>query len=275
MHYLLYNPLAKLGKCERSLKKIKKYFSKKKIEIQEYSVIDIDDFKDELLAKIKEDDSIVIIGGDGTLHHLLEVIDFKQVPCSIFMYKAGSGNDYARGHKGKLFEITNEVKDLPYYIANGNKYSFLNGVGMGIDAAVCNEVENGSKKEGYFKTACRVFKSYKPFHLELTIDGEQKEFDNVFFFVVMNGKYIGGGMKIAPKALRSDDHLDVVIIQAKSFKQILPIFPLVFLGWHTIAKKKVTTFTARHVVAKCDGIDILQADGEVQSGIDTLEVFRY
>ena len=57
----------------------------------------------------------------------------------------------------------------------------------------------------------------------------RKEFDNVFFFVVMNGKYIGGGMKIAPKALRSDDHLDVVIIQAKSFKQILPIFPLVFL----------------------------------------------
>ena len=37
---------------------------------------------------------------------------------------------------------------------------------------------------------------------------------------------LGGGMKIAPEANRNDDILEIYIIKAKSYKKIIPVFPL-------------------------------------------------
>lgn len=48
----------------------------------------------------------------------------------------------------------------------------------------------------------------------------------------MNGKYIGGGMKIAPHAVRGDDHLDVYVITSKSKSALLRIFNSC-LSWYS------------------------------------------
>lgn len=275
MFYLLYNPLAHGGKASKYLAKVQKIYQKKKIDTEVYSVLEIKDYQKEVVDKLTKDDGLVIIGGDGTLNSLFELINFKKVPCKIYLYRAGSGNDFARGHKGRLFEITQEVKDVPYSYVNGQHRYFINGTGIGMDAAVCKAVNDCNKKEGYLKTAYKTFKKFKPYHLEIEVDGEVKVFENVFFFTVMNGKYFGGGMKIAPKAKRNDDHLDVIVIHAKSFRRILPFVPLVFLGWHLPFKKLVTYFTAKDVKLIKATYNVSQADGEVTAGVESFEVHRY
>lgn len=275
MRYLLYNPLAKGGNMQKHIIKIVKKYDKKGIEITPISVLDLENYNEELLKHVKETDEIEIIGGDGTVHQLIQKIDFSSLPCDVYMNRAGSGNDFARGHKGKTFNISSEIKDLPYFIANGKKYSFINGVGIGIDAEVCDEVNKNKKKESYYKTALRAFKKFKPYHLDIEIDGEKKSFDNVFFFVCMNGKYIGGGMKIAPHAVRGDDHLDLYVITAKNYHQLIRMFPLVFLGLHTILKKYVTFFKCKNVIVRTDSYDTLQTDGEVIHKVRELEIHRY
>ena len=275
MHYLLYNPLASAGKGEKYLHKVEKIYKKRKIETKSYSLLSLNEYKENLLSSLTEEDVLVIIGGDGTLNTLFGEINFKELPCKVFMYRAGSGNDFARGHKGRLFEITEEIKDLPFAYVNGEKKFFINGIGLGIDAAVCRSMNNNNKKNGYYRTALNEFKKFKPFNLKFNADGKEYEYNNVFFFVVMNGKYFGGGMKIAPMAKRNDDHLDVIVITAKSFWTILPIFPTVFFGWHLPFKKFVKHIKVKDLELISAGYDVLQADGEPKEDVKTLTIHRY
>ena len=95
-----------------------------------------------------------------------------------------------------------------------------------------------------------------------------------YFVIAMNGKYIGGGMKIAPHAVRGDDHLDVYVITSKSKSALLRILILVYLGIHEKFKKIVHFSCAKEVEIKCSEDKKLQSDGEVMENIKTLYVNR-
>lgn len=274
MYYLLYNPLSMKGKSISVAKKLSLKLSKKKIENDILSLIDIQPRIEEMIKNVSSDDTVVLIGGDGTLHQTINKLKNVTIPCRVMMYKAGSGNDFARGHKGKLFDITKEVTDLPTLFMNNQEIKFINGIGMGIDAMVCDEVNNNNKKESYFKTAVRCFKTFKPYDLDITIDSKEYHFTKVWFFVVNNGKYFGGGMKIAPKAVRNDDHLDIVIAHTMSRKKLVRVFPTIFIGKHVWFKKAITVLTGSDIKIKANGCRLLQADGEVSYTDNEITVKR-
>lgn len=263
MYYLLFNSLS--GSAKKGIKSISKHCKKKKIETKLFSILD-SNIVNEVLKTASKDDSIVILGGDGTLNAFIQNELVKESVARIMLYKAGSGNDFARDHKGKLIDITEEVKNTPYYIINDKRFNFLNGVGMGIDACVCDEVNN-NPDAGYFKTAVNIFKRFKPFSVDLTVDGKLNHFDDVYFFVCMNGKNIGGGMKVAPHAVRNDGILDIYIIKGKSYKQIVMLFPLIYLGLHTLARKHVVYLRGRNIEVDSTVSLPIQADGEVKKNI--------
>lgn len=268
MYYVLYNP--KSGNMKKNeLLKLENYFNKKKISYQMINYLEnkIEDIVDDAL----ENDYLVLAGGDGTINHFLAEENRGKIKCNILLYKCGSGNDFAREHKGFLVDITDELKNAPYYVLDGKKHYFINGVGMGIDAAVCDAV-NSSKDGSYFKTAVNIFKTFKPYTLEVEIDGVKKNYNNVFFFVAMNGKYIGGGMKIAPEARRDDNILEFYLIRSKSYKRIIPIFPLIYLGLHKIARKSVIHLRGSNIKVSLSGKYMLQADGEVKHDLEGLEI---
>src|SRR5574344_2834853 len=154
MYKLLYNPLSRKGHGYESVKKLEKKLKRKKITFEEINLLDIVDKEKEYLSSINAEDIIVIIGGDGTIHQIVNRIKGLVIPNRIFMYRAGRGNDFSREHKGKLFEITEEIEDLPTFKCdNDEEIIFLNGIGMGIDAEVCRvQAENALKniKESYF-----------------------------------------------------------------------------------------------------------------------------
>ncbi len=268
MYYLLFNSLS--GSAKKSIKSISKYCKKRKIESKLFSILD-QNIVDEVLNVAKDTDRIVILGGDGTLNVFVQNPRVKNAIARIMLYKAGSGNDFAREHKGKLIDITDEVKNTPYFMIDDKRVNFLNGVGMGIDACVCDEV-NKNPDAGYFKTAVNIFKTFKPFSVDLTVDGKLNHFDDVYFFVCMNGKNIGGGMKVAPNAVRNDGILDVYIIKGKNYKQIVLLFPLIYLGLHTLAKKHVFHLRGKEIEALASVSLPVQADGEVTRDVTRFKV---
>ena len=192
------------------------------------------------------------------------------------MYRSGRGNDFARGNKGKFFEITNLVKNLPKANINGTNHYFLNGLGIGIDALTCKKQADNfliGKKESYFKIAFKAFFRFKPFDIDVEVDGKVYHYHKVWFFVVQNGKYFGGGMKISPKSERLDNKLEFVVIHSVGFKRLLTIFPLIFIGKHTIAKKYVNFLTGEKFKFNFN-YHLLQIDGEVIDEVKSLEVTR-
>ena len=174
---------------------------------------------------------------------------------------------------------TKELKNLPHVVTNGNlKSNFVNGIGVGIDAYTCKaQIDNADRgiKESYFKIAFKAFKNFKPFSIDVTIDGNSYHYDKVWFFVVQNGKYFGGGMKISPYSVRLDDKLEFYVIHNIGYRRLLAIFPLIFLGKHIWAKKYVKSVAGKNFSIKVNGYDVMQKDGEVEAGVNSLVVNRY
>ena len=279
MFYILYNEKSKHGKAVKVAAKLHKKISKKE-EARLCSVFDILGREKEYIAKLNPEDKVVIIGGDGTFHQFVNAIKPTKVNCRIFALASGTGNDFSRDYnKKKMFEITHLVNDLPLLTINNEKeYVFLNGAGIGVDSLVCYEQEQAMKKfekTSYFKVALKVIKNFKPYTLDLTVDGKLHHFENVWFFVCNNGRYFGGGMKITPKAVREDDLLDVCIVHNIKVRKLIFILPTVFLGWHVMFKKYVSVIRGKHIIADPHGgCDVLQRDGEVSIGVDKIEVRR-
>ena len=74
MNYILYNPLSSTGKGEESIKKIKKIMKKKDDEFESLNIIEVSKDIESFTSKLNEEDQIIVVGGDGTLHHFANSI---------------------------------------------------------------------------------------------------------------------------------------------------------------------------------------------------------
>ena len=276
MYYVLYNPMSNKGLSNKEVEKLVNQLSQEE-EVVMVNILEIQSSQKEFISKVKPDEKVVICGGDGTVNRFLNsLIDFEY-NCRLFVFQCGSGNDLAREfEKQKMFEITDLAHNLPYAIINGEKkVAFINGIGMGFDAVVCAKKEEAYKsgvKKGYTSIVMETFKEYERYAVDLEIDGKDYHFDDVWCFVINHGKYFGGGMKIAPNADRFDGLLDFCIVHGLSKGKFLTLFPTIFLGTHIKHEDYVTYIQCKNVKVKKIGANILQADGEVSYGVNTLEV---
>ena len=80
----------------------------------------------------------------------------------------------------------------------------------------------------------------------------------------MHGAYFGGGMKIAPKAKRKEDHLYLVLVKDIPKWLLIIIFPTIYLGWHVIFKKFVKIIKGENIKIISSEATYMQIDGETE-----------
>ena len=279
MHYILYNPLSNSGKSVEILKKVESEISKRGLEFTSLDIIEASKNIDSFFENLKSEDVIVVLGGDGTLHRFANAIKPLNCPNEIYLYKGGTGNDFSREFKKqKLINITSYLKDLPSFkVDEYDECVFLNGVGFGLDGAVCNAVNEtkGKKKNAlaYAKKLLSTIKRFERYDLELEVDGVRHTFKNVWFTTINNGKYFGGGMKVSPQSDRTDDILEATVVHNVSFPKLLCIFPLIFIGKHLWFKKVgISVIKGRKFRAIASAPQTLQGDGEVTENVKQILV---
>lgn len=277
MYYILYNPLSSNGTSLKHVNKVEKKLQKEGIEYKIIDMVEASKNVDEAAQGIHREDTLIIIGGDGTLHRFVNAIRHIENNCQVYLYRGGTGNDFSRDFKKKmLIDITEYLKNLPSLTIDGENELFLNGCGFGVDGEVClmvNDGENKKKGLNYFKSAVMLLKTFKRYNLEIEVDGVKHYYKNVWLAVVNNGKYFGGGMKITPQSDRSDDILEVCIVHSVSFAKLLFIFPFIFLGKHLWFKQVgISMLSGKHFVLKADRPQVCQTDGEVKENISLFEV---
>ena len=283
MKYVLYNPLSD-NSCgaQNARELLEKYPSDK------YVFIDVTTLKDEEIFELfeKEDGEVILTGGDGTLNRFANIIGNKIPKKDIYFYPAGTGNDFmndVRGNKVKELVVLNEyLRCLPVIHVNGKEQRFVNGVGYGIDGFSCEVIENKKKKTGkkgsYSLEALKgLMKTYSPGKASITIDGVTTEFDNVWMVSVMQGKYFGGGVMIAPMQDRENpEHtVSVIVVTAEKRLKILMAFPSIFKGKHMKYTDMVKGFTGKNISVIVDRPSPLQIDGDAMSGVTTYSVTTY
>ena len=272
--YVFYNPLAGHGKGTDAVESVKKFV---KDDIVICDMTKSDTYEEQLFS-MKEDDYMILCGGDGTLNRFINLTEDVNIKNDIMYFPTGSGNDFAydlgKKYGDKPFSIKEYMEALPKVTINNKTYRFINGVGYGIDGYCCEEGDRlkaiSDKPVNYTSIAIKglLFK-YKPTSAKVTVDGETHKYKKVWIAPTMNGRYYGGGMMPTPDQDRKDAEkaLSVMIFHDTGKLHTLMIFPKIFKGEHIKHKKAIDVFKGHEITVEFDSPRALQIDGETVLGV--------
>ena len=280
MKYLLLNKKTTNSNWEEKLSEFRNSLTE---EFKEVSVNEEGFSHQEFVNGLKEDDEIVICGGDGTLNYFINNVDCDNIKQNVYMYPTGTGNDFL-ADLGKLDTkepvlINEYIKNLPTVTIDGKSSKFINGIGYGIDGYCCEvadkqRVEKPNKPINYSSIAIKgLLFHYKKRKATIKIDGETYEYKNVWLAPTMKGRYYGGGMIIAPAQDRlNSETLSVVVYKTRSKIRALMIFPSIFKGTHIKKKKVVNIMTGKDIEVEFNIPCALQIDGETVLNVKSYKV---
>lgn len=272
-YYILFNPLAGNGHGEERAHALDGILEGEKIYCDLTKIT-----YDKLMSELKPEDKIVLCGGDGTLNRVINAV--SAIPENeILYYPCGSGNDFYFDLTGKKngdpIRINEYVVNLPTVTVNGKDYKFLNGIGYGIEGYCCEEGDRiRAEKPGatidYTGIAIKglLFK-FSPRTSTVTVDGQTKVYKKAWISPTMNGRFIGGGMMIAPgqERISDDKKLSVLVFYGTGRLKTLMLFPTIFKGEHVKYTKNIMVTKGKEINVKFDMPTALQIDGETITGV--------
>lgn len=237
--------------------------------------------------------TVVAVGGDGTANEVANgffvgkdddgaLID----PTAGFGFiPTGTGTDLARclgyprhdlgaalsalGPNGRMNSM--DVGRVRYVNADGQSVQryFLVGADLGLGgetAALARSTAFWAKNLGgfgaYLVAAALAIARHRPRVVHYAIDDENFVAASTDIIFVANGRYIGGGMLVAPAASLNDGLLDVIILRATRRLDLLcRLLPAVYRGAH-LKHSAVRARRARRVRVEAANPLPLQMDGE-------------
>lgn len=284
--YFIINPKARNGYCLDVWKKVETKLMEDKIPylafFTEYPGHAIK-LAAQIAASNHEQKVIIAVGGDGTMHEVVNgIVEYNNI--TIGFVPGGSGNDFSRGFQipsdpeEALSVILRLIKKEAAIIDIGkvtmkddSEHYFINNMGAGFDALISYEVNHSKVKAWLNKLSLgrlvyvyfllkKLF-SYKCTTIDLSIDGSRHILEQTWFVTVSNQPFYGGGMMIAPDAVADDGLLDITVVHSLSKLKLLLVFISVFWGKH-VQFKEVKTFRGRMVSIQSSSSLYVHADGE-------------
>lgn len=271
MFLIIHNPLSNNKKSKKTTNKWIRFFKRHQEPMAVRSTLKIDDLN-VYLEKHPKITDILYLGGDGSINYLINNVDVSKIKQNIYLSKSGSGNDFLRTlkqHKEGTIHIGSAI-------TNSGTVSFINGCGIGFDALVGHYVNNDSRKNklSYFMNVFRAVFHYERSDMTVLVDGKEHLFHNTYFIAIQNGKYFGGGMKIAPKGDPTKDTFQICVAHNLNTALLLALFPTTYFGYHTLIKKRIQMLEGKEIIVKMPSQRFFQADGEVLEGVSEMTVIK-
>lgn len=272
--YILFNRRANHGRGEEGVEEILREFPQDAV-VLDVTTADVH----QLVTELDENDTLILCGGDGTLNHFANSIKGLDINFPIYLWRSGTGNDFLNDLElnkdvNRVY-INDYLKELPTVeinsITGSEEVCFLNGVGMGVDGFVCEEMDikkRQGKNASYTLVAIKqIFFGYKRPNATVTIDGVSKKYKKVYLIPTMNGRFLGGGMKMAPMQYRMSDKLSCLVVHNCNRFTLLLLFLTIFGGTHIKYKNIVEWYYANDILVEFDRPASLQVDGEVYTNV--------
>lgn len=217
----------------------------------------------------------ICVGGDGTLHHIINGIFTQKMKIptqiQIGVIPLGTGNDWVKQYNipknisANIAILNNNnvtKQDIGSITLANQKYYFNNVAGIGLDGFV---VKNLNKRAGKFSYILAAFKSvfhFKKSKLKIRIN-KKVITANILLLSIGICRFSGGGMQFTNQVDPQDEMLDVTVV-----KDLHPL--ALFLNVHRLYNgklhkhKAVNTYKTNKlsVVIKDKNKPYIQADGE-------------
>jgi diacylglycerol kinase (ATP) len=290
---IIVNPASRGGRTRRRWPELKRQIIAQGFTIQEHQTSGRQDAtritQDLLKAGARE---IVVVGGDGTLNEVVNGFFDHGEPiaseATLSIIPCGTGQDFCRSLR--IDSDEQAIRQLAVGVAqpidigfiryglNGAKRGqtrcFINVADVGLGAETAARINRSGKAFGgflsYLLEVVRTIAVYRGRQADIVVDGEVVHSGPVGMVVLANGRYLAGGMLIAPTASFTDGLLDVLVLRDVPKRTLLgSLLPRVYRGRH-IGHPAVLHARGREVQIRCDHPIPFEVDGE-QPGTTDLE----
>jgi diacylglycerol kinase (ATP) len=223
---------------------------------------------------------IIAIGGDGTVHEVINGI--MQLPAdrrpALGVVPVGSGNDFAhaigvplRSDRALAHALSGEPSAIDVGVMtdeHGRKEYFDNTLGIGFDTVVTIRSHRLPLLRGFLMYLTAVIQTiilnHDPTGMQIDADGRKWHQQNIML-VMCNGPREGGGFLVAPDAKLDDGILHYAMIENCSRFTMFRIVPEVMKGTHG-KFKQVTLGSCTSMSVTADHPMYVHADGEIYTG---------
>ena len=233
----------------------------KTLENEEYEIYETKAPKEatEIASRFKNEENTIVysVGGDGTLNEVVNGI--AEGKCKLGIIPTGSGNDFYR----TLKEAQTENVRLDLGKVNG-RY-FINIASVGMDAEKSNNANKIKSKiklhSSYYLALIHTFLTFKSKSLKLKIDKNVYAGDYIIA-AICNGKYYGGGFKIAPVASFDDNQFDIYLVSKAGKLKLIKILLALLKSEHE-KYNEVRKYTGKNITITSENNLIVNIDGEI------------
>ncbi|MBQ2701864.1 MAG: diacylglycerol kinase family lipid kinase [Clostridia bacterium] len=274
MFHVIYNPVAGKKTALKNLEIVERAFRERGIGYEVHKTCDVHD-AETIARRLTEsgETELIVLGGDGTLHEVLNGIQDPTV-CSLGLIPSGTGNDFAEkagisldAEEAIRTILDGEAKPTDYLEVGGVRC--MNVAGLGIDVDVLERCQRGKLrgKLKYVKSLIQSLFSYKGIKVTFEKGGETLTRE-VLIAATCNGTQFGGGIKICPAAEIDDGKIDVVLVDCiGSVFKIVKAFMVLMKGG--ILEYPLTTyFRCEKVHFTTEKPCTVQLDGELYNHVD-------
>jgi len=223
---------------------------------------------------------VVAAGGDGTIAEVvtgLMAVPAEQRP-DMGILPLGRGNDFVRAlpFNGDADEAVRRLSGSAHALDVGRmrcasrdrderEMYFINLGSIGFAANVTEAVARYGRNMGgtwpYVRGLVASLAAWRNRRACVTVDGTPHD-QTIFTVNVANGRFYGGGMHAAPRAVMDDGLFDVVIMEGLSMLEVFRYMPNNYSGkFDSIAKIK--QIRGREVTVTTDEPMLVQLDGDV------------
>jgi len=159
-----------------------------------------------------EFDLIVSAGGDGTLNEVVNGIAEGGCNAALGVVPLGTGNDFARtlgvptdleiaieqimAGKTRAIDLVRVTSDRIRYFVNVSSGGF-SGV---VDEKLTPEMKRMWGPVAYLRSAAAAFSELRGYTTKVALDDAQAFELDLYNVIVANGRYVAGGIPVAPEA---------------------------------------------------------------------------
>ncbi|MDO4757632.1 MAG: diacylglycerol kinase family lipid kinase [Rikenellaceae bacterium] len=186
---------------------------------------------------------ILVVGGDGTLHEVVNGLYIQQVakPTDVLLavVGVGSGNDWVRsfGASTRYQDAVRNIKEGYAFLQDVGEVTYeesqyrqkryvANVAGVGFDAHVIRLISHQEKKGKrsawhYTGNLLRSYFGYKSTGVKIWVD-DKRVYNGLLFSVALGiCKYHGGGIQQLPEAVSDDGMWDLTLVKPFHFWHVI------------------------------------------------------
>ncbi len=281
---LLYNPKSGTRSFQAQLDYVIDRFQTAGMQVIPYRMKDMALLEEYMkLLDFSTYKKIIISGGDGTVHQVINLMMRLGIKCPVAIFPSGTANDFAQ-----YFEIPKDIVGMTEValtdnyvkcdLGKVNDQYFINVASFGnlvdISQRVNEQTKNVLGVLAYYIKGIEEIPKLRAFEATIKVDDLVIE-EHIYFVLVMNGKSAGGFRKLAPYSDIADGLLDVLVFKRCPILELMPLLIQVWNGEHPksdyiqyVQAKRVSVSCPEEITSDLDGETgpLLPLDIEVIQG---------